>query len=360
MEDTDLLLNIPNRFVFGYTRIYLSADVPGATLHAWQQQARTSGGPRYQHVMRARRAWEGRIPGAWPRGCAEGGVGARGGGWKCRAAERRRRWNIYQFFNSWHALRISGGGFCFQASNLDSHPEMLWKWVRWTARHCAPTTLARVPCRAGRVGRPSHPTPPTQEPTAIMAGALPLESVIGFEGKVSGELVLHPNGKTMAGVNSVFEQGLERTTEPSPTYLHGEGISGDAMCVHRGAGRRPPARPTRPPMPSVKRAPVLGFQKANTGWRWQARGARWGPWERRKLFPRVDAIADTDVRTRFVVKHVYARLSSVHTSACACALDGPLSSVQLFNRSSRCSQLTLLDDLPARRDHRHQGAWRRV
>jgi hypothetical protein len=38
-----------------------------------------------------------------------------------------------------------------------------------------------------------------------MAGALPLESVIGFEGKVSGGLVLHPNGKTMAGP---FDCGL--------------------------------------------------------------------------------------------------------------------------------------------------------
>jgi hypothetical protein len=29
------------------------------------------------------------------------------------------------------------------------------------------------------------------------ASPLPLESVIGFEGKVHGGLVLHPNGKTM-------------------------------------------------------------------------------------------------------------------------------------------------------------------
>ena len=32
----------------------------------------------------------------------------------------------------------------------------------------------------------------------MATGALPLESVIGFEGKVGGGLVLHPNGKTMA------------------------------------------------------------------------------------------------------------------------------------------------------------------
>ena len=47
-------------------------------------------------------------------------------------------------------------------------------------------------------GSPKSPTAPAKGPFDAMATAsLTLESVIGFEGKVRGGLVLHPDGRTM-------------------------------------------------------------------------------------------------------------------------------------------------------------------
>ena len=67
----------------------------------------------------------------------------------------------------------------------------------------------------------------------MATGALPLESVIGFEGKVGGGLVLHPNGKTMAYPLGATVVVKELGDSYSQSFLQGHTDEVSCLAISR-------------------------------------------------------------------------------------------------------------------------------